>query len=77
MKKERIEDLGILREKLSEILEIPIFFYCNNKHQFEEWEKTMKDVDSPDDTLYEIHMKVRHVKSLIEDCYWIAHGDHE
>ncbi len=73
MKRERLEDLGVLREKLDLIREMAFFENCTSKHGFEEWIKQWDE----EDKLYDIHMKIRHIKDRIDDCYFIACGDNE
>lgn len=73
MKKERVEDLGILYEKLKAIVDDYIFEYTGSKHEYEHW---VAQFDK-EQTLYDIHMKMRFLHEQICECISIARGDDE
>lgn len=80
--KHRLEDLGILSEKLDNMLEGDFLQFCLSKHDFESWSKQfdeefkalgITDITS-EDKLFEAHVKLRFLRQKLEECYWIAKG---
>jgi len=86
-KKERVEDLGIVREKLERLLDDNIFENLGSKHQFEPWVKqhfpTFEISDDAEkenileEKLYEYHMKMRWLHEEILTIWSIARGEDE
>lgn len=73
MKKERLEDLGILYERLKDIRDNKIFEFANSKHDYEPW-LAQFDKDEP---CYDIHMAIRFVIDKLDECICIAGGNDE
>ena len=69
--RERVEDLGRIREKLAVILESEIFESA--RLHDEAFLERFKD----DDQLDELRMQLRFVSEKLLDCYSIARGDEE
>ena len=86
-KRERLEDIGVLLNKLDALLEDDMFENTGSKHCFETWvaktfpskklEELNEEVDSLGDELYDYHMKIRYLKTRIEEIWAIARGDDE
>lgn len=78
-KRERIEDLGVLKIKLLEILDYEIFHHTDFKHGFDEWVKQNHDKKEYDEPrgLDGIFRDIRGLRYAIEECFGIALGDDE
>lgn len=83
--KERVEDLGRLREKLDQILKMDVFdSHFLSKHNAEKWfpselDKWKNDreqlVEYLEDRLDECRRNFQWVQEQLWDCYSIAKGD--
>lgn len=86
-KKERVEDLGIICQKIDHLLEDRVWDHLESKHQFEEWVRhhfpTFKLSDAQEkenineEKLYEMHMKMRWLHEEILNIWSIARGEDE
>lgn len=74
-KRERLEDLGVIKCKLEQILDNPIFENTDSKHYYECWLKSYKFEDS--DSAHELHCHLRGLRDSIHDVLSIACGDDE
>ena len=87
MKKERIEDLGRLREKLDNILKMEIFeHHFLSKHNETEWypssdAKWKEDreglIELLEDKLDDCRRNFLRIQDDLQECFWIAKGDDE
>jgi len=85
MKKERIEDLGRLREKLDQLLEMDIFDnHFLSKHNDREWYPSAEWKDSQEkliehleDKLDDCRRKFLCIEERLWECFSIAKGDDE
>lgn len=71
-KRERLEDLGVICEKISSILELPVLDLCDTKHQYEDW---LKKYQKEEDDFYTLHMQLRGLHDQLHEIYNIALGD--
>lgn len=74
-KKERLEDLGRLREKL-ESMHGMLNFYSGRSKDFPDWVSS-KSPEERDDFLYQLICLVRKVDDILADCIVIACGDED
>lgn len=75
-KRERLEDLGKLAVMLKDLTEMDIFEDCQSKHAYETWLNRHIQRDQDDQAgLYDLHCKLRHLQSKIEDCWCLAEGE--
>lgn len=87
MKKERLEDLGRLRERLDGILKMDIFdHHLLSKHNEAEWypsgdAKWKEDHDGLiellEDKLDDCRRKFLQIQDELQECFWIAKGDED
>lgn len=73
-KPERIEDLGRIREILSDVIndfDEALGYYLMSKHSFDEFYKHMQNSDKADD----VHRSLRFHKERLHDILHIATGD--
>jgi len=80
-KRERVEDLGVLKVMLQEILDNEIFAHTNSKHGYEQWfeqniDKDGEVVQQPVG-LYDLFSRVRGLRYSLEAAFEIAVGDDE
>lgn len=75
-KKERLEDLGILFEKLKALSDRDIFRYTESKHSYEDWKKLNYDLVEYGDMrgLDYIFRTVRGIVYDLDQCIAIAGG---
>lgn len=77
-KKERLEDLGIVREKLSNLIdhmEDTYIEYFDSKHSYDDFKHYMTKNDN--ENLYDLHVFLRqHLEKLCE-IFHISDGDTE
>lgn len=79
-KRERLEDLGMISERLLNLIEnqnenCP-WEYCHSKHRYEDFmERYSKTED--EDKLYDLHMWLRYIYEEINEIYYLARGDEE
>ena len=69
--RERVEDLGRLREKLNQILDSEVFEHAS-KHD-EAFVQRFMDQDE----LESLRLQLQFVKERLFDCYAIAKGDED
>jgi hypothetical protein len=74
-KRERLEDLGIISEKLRHILEDneSLFDECTSKHTIDAFVEKYKDPEQ----LEELHDWIRFLEEKLWDAYALAKGDEE
>jgi hypothetical protein len=73
MKRERLEDLGRIFEKLCAIIEedqSPMY-RCESKHSVDQFVEIYKD----EEKLEDLHNWLRFHKEKLEEIYYIARGD--
>lgn len=77
MKPDRLEDLGRIREKLSQLLDEPLIRDADSKHDFERWKKNHHDMIEHDEPkgLDGIFGQIRWLRSQIEEIYYLSCGD--
>lgn len=73
MKAERLEDLGRIRELLSNIFKQYgcIFDRCTSKHSINEFIQHYKDVEN----LEELHNSIRYLSEKLSEIHYIAIGE--
>lgn len=76
-KKERIEDLGIIYERLNRIvIDFEEWFaFYNSKHAYEIFQEHMLDKDC--DKLEDLHRKLRYLIENLNEVVYIARGEIE
>jgi hypothetical protein len=75
MKRERVEDLGVINEKLRHIIDDfeERFPYFDSKHQWETFRDKMVKDDY--DGLDDLHRALRYLKEQLWEVWCIARGD--
>lgn len=78
-KRERVEDLGVLKIMLQEILDNDIFTHTESKHGYEQWVKENHDKIEYEEPrgLDHIFFKIRGLRYDLETLLAIAAGDEE
>jgi hypothetical protein len=82
-KKERLEDLGIILEKLNQIIDDESqncpWRFCDSKHQYEDFEKHYSKKESEDYSLdwFNLHCWLRWHREKLSELWCIARGDDE
>lgn len=74
-KRERLEDLGIIKSKIEQILDNPVFDNTDSKHYYYSWIKSYKFEDSEE--AHKLHCHLRGLHDAISDVHSIACGDDE
>jgi hypothetical protein len=74
MKRDRLEDLGRLYEKLNNILNNELFEHCESKHGLTPWLNQFAPLE---DSYEVIHNRLRFVKDKLYECTQIAAGEDE
>lgn len=81
--KQRVEDLGVLAEKLNNLSDMDICqLYNQRPKDFVEWfheqpTEEGKGVKTQDDILHEIAYSIRDINDKLCECVVIARGDEE
>ncbi len=77
MKRERLEDIGRIQEKIRQVLDDPIFTHTNSKHCYETWVKENHDKIEYGEIrgLDGIFCSIRQLREMIEEIYYISCGD--
>lgn len=77
MKRERLEDLGRLREMLKVITDDEIFEHTDSKHGYESWVKQNHDKIEYDEPrgLNHIFCCMRSLHARLQECLYVAIGD--
>lgn len=69
--KERVEDLGRLREKLDRILESEVFEHASK------WDEAFLAKYKDEENVAELCNQLRWLKESLNECFYIARGDEE
>ncbi len=77
MKRERVEDLGVIKEKLCVLIDdfegrFPFF---DSKHSYDDFVKYFETDTACIRGSLEIHCSIRHLLEKLWEIYGIAHGD--
>ncbi len=79
-KRERLEDLGVLLEKISSLMDHDLFEICDKAgcrtKDFDEHFRTLSE-DKQSDLLHEIAYGIEDVSNKLADCWAIAKGEEE